>query len=112
MEKVIDNKQNKSFLSHFLAIGSGTVISMLLGLLTTPIITRIVDPNEYGQLSIFQMYTGIALMVLCLGLDQALVRFYYDKDTLSYKQALLRYCFWIPLLVSCIAALLCRLPIV
>ena len=26
---------------------------MLLGLLTTPIITRIVNPNEYGQLSIF-----------------------------------------------------------
>lgn len=104
MEKVIEKKQKKSFLSHFLAIGTGTVISMLLGLVTTPIITRIVDPDEYGQLAIFQMYTSIALMVLCLGLDQSLVRFFYDEDSLLYKQALLKYCFWVPVSVTCIAA--------
>ena len=96
----MEKQQNKSFISHFLAIGAGTVISMALGLLTTPIITRIVDPNEYGQLSIFQMYTSIALMVLCLGLDQSLVRFYYDHDEIEYKQSLLRFCFWIPFFAS------------
>ena len=102
----MENKQNKSFISHFLAIGTGTIISMALGLLTTPIITRIVDPNEYGQLSIFQMYTNIALMVLCLGLDQSLVRFYYDHEEIEYKQSLLRYCFWMPMLISCIVAVI------
>lgn len=93
----MEKQQNKSFISHFLAIGSGTVISMLLGLLSTPIITRIVDTEEYGQFSIFQMYGGIALMVLCLGLDQSFIRFFYDKDEIEYKQSLLRYCFWLPM---------------
>lgn len=97
---------NKSFISHFLAIGSGTIISMLLGLLSTPIITRIVDPDEYGQLSIFQMYTSIALMILCLGLDQALVRFFYDEDNLEYKRSLLRFCFGIPISVTIVVALI------
>ena len=100
----MEEQKNKSFISHFLAIGSGTVISMLLSLISTPIITRIVDPNEYGQLSIFQMYTGIALMVLCLGLDQSLIRFFYDYDSTEYKQSLIRYCFWLPLSISCVVA--------
>ena len=75
---------DKSFLSHFIVIGSGTIVNMLLGLLTTPIITRIVNPNEYGQLSIFNMYTNIAVMVLCIGLDQALVRFFYEKKETGF----------------------------
>ena len=93
-------KEKSSFLSHFFAIGLGTIINMLLGLITTPIITRIVDPNEYGQLSIFTMYTSIALMFLCIGLDQALVRYYYDEDTNEYRRSLLKLCFFVPIVVS------------
>lgn len=89
------------FLKQFAVIGSGTFINMILGLLSTPIITRIVDPNEYGQLSIFTMYSSIALMVLCLGLDQATVRFYYESDTKEYKRALLFKCVCTPV-VACI----------
>ncbi len=98
----MDNSQNekKNFLSHFFAIGSGTIINMLVGLITTPIITRIVDPNEYGQLSIFTMYTSITLMFLFFGLDQALVRYYYDEDSNEYRRRLLKLCFFIPLVIG------------
>ena len=90
----------KNFLKHFTIIGAGTFINMLLGVLTTPIITRIVDPTEYGQLSIFTMYSGIALMILCLGLDQALVRYYYENESETYKRALLFKCIKLPLILS------------
>lgn len=96
----------KNFLKHFLVIGSGTVINMLIGLLTTPLITRIVDPVEYGQLSIFTMYSNIALMVLCLGLDQALIRFFYDDDSVEYKRKLLIKCIKLPICVSSIFAVI------
>lgn len=106
----MEEQKNKSFVSHFCAIGLGTIISMALGLLSTPIITRMVEPDEYGKFSIFQMYTSIALMVLCLGLDQSLVRFFYVHDEKEYKQSLVRYCFWIPfattLLMSAIVSIL------
>ncbi len=98
-------QRNKSLFSSFMAIGSGTIINMLLGLLTTPLITRLVLPAEYGRLSIFNMYTNIALIVLCVGLDQALVRFFYDKGELSQKKGLLQFCFFIPMLVSAVACL-------
>lgn len=77
---------NNKFIKHFLVIGGGTFISMIIGFLTTPIITRIVNPIEYGQYSIFTMYSSMALMVLCLGLDQAMVRFFYEQETLEYRR--------------------------
>lgn len=94
--------KNGNFFKHFLVIGSGTLINMALSVFTTPIITRIVDPVEYGQLSIFTMYSGIALMVLCMGLDQAIIRFYYEESTLIYKRALLLKCIKIPIISSVI----------
>lgn len=101
----MSKNDNKNFISHFLVIGSGTIINMMLGLLTTPIITRIVDTEEYGQLSIFNMYTSIALMVLCLGLDQALVRFYYNKENIEYKRSLLKLCIGLPITVTFLLSL-------
>ena len=69
----------KSFFKHFAIIGGGTFLNLLLGLFTTPLVTRIVDPIEYGQHSIFLLYANLALLVLLLGMDQGLVRYYYLK---------------------------------
>ena len=88
---------NNKFIKHFLVIGGGTFISMIIGFLTTPIITRIVNPIEYGQYSIFTMYSSMALMVLCLGLDQAMVRFFYEQETLEYRRGLLLKCLKYPI---------------
>ena len=88
-----------SFLKHFAIIGGGTVIGMVIGFLTTPVITRIVAPNEYGQFSIFTLYANIALMVLCLGLDQAVVRYFYEKETNIYRRGLLYKCVKMPVIV-------------
>ena len=93
---------SKNFLKHFTVIGAGTLINLFIGLLTTPLITRIVNPVEYGRLSIFTMYEGIIVMVLCLGLDQALVRWFYDNDKVEYRRALLFRCITLPVLVCCI----------
>lgn len=95
----------KSYLQHFAVIGSGTFLSMLIGLITTPIITRLVNPIEYGQYSIFTMYSSIAVMVLCLGLDQALVRYYYANTSIIYKRSLLFQCIKLPVLISVIASI-------
>lgn len=98
--------ENRSFFSHFLVIGTGTIINMFLGLLTTPIITRIVAPSEYGQLSIFNMYGAIAVMILCLGLDQAFVRYFYENDNIQYKSTLLSFCFGIPIAFAVISGII------
>ncbi len=99
-------EKKKSFLSHFLTIGIGTIINVIVGILTVPIITRIVDPSDYGALSMFTIYADLAVMILCLGLDQALVRFYYRNDDINYKSALLKKCYQIPFFIALPAAII------
>lgn len=100
------NNNGTSILKHFFLIGSSTLINLFLGLFTTPLITRIVNPVEYGQLSIFTMYSNIGLLVLCLGLDQALVRYYYENDSVSYKKGLLFKCIRLPIVISSLLSII------
>lgn len=90
------NREN--ILKHFLTIGSGTIVVMLLNLVTAPIITRLVDPNEYGVQSVFTMYATFAASILYLGQDQALLRFFYVKEEDCYKRTLLYRCVKYPAL--------------
>lgn len=98
--------KKQSFLKHFMIIGSGAVINMLIGLLTTPLITRIVEPVDYGHFAIFNTYANIVMMIACLGLDQTLVRYYYNKDDVGYKRKLLFMCLGLPLIVLLLMAIL------
>ncbi len=91
----------ESRLKHFIDISLGTFISMFIGLLTTPIITRLVSPDEYGRLSLFTLYGSFALTVMCMGLDQALVRYFYKDESEAYKKELFQSCILPPLLSWC-----------
>lgn len=99
--------KNSSFFKSFTVIGAGTVISMSLGFLTTPVITRLVVPEVYGAFSMYTLYSQIALIVLCLGLDQALVRYYYIQDSVAYRRSLLYECVHRPIVACVFASLLC-----
>ncbi len=85
-----------SFLKHMLIIGGGAIINFVVGLITLPLITRLVDPEQYGQMSMFTTYSSIASLVLTFGLDQALVRFFYQSDDDEYKRRLLTRCWLYP----------------
>ena len=101
--------KEKSFLKHFMVIGGGTLLNMIVGFITTPIITRIVGTDEYGQYSIFTMYTSIALMVLCMGLDQALIRFYYHDTSTDYQKTILKKCWQLPVIICITLGLILNL---
>lgn len=96
--------KEKSTIRHFLIISIGTFINLIISILTTPIITRLVNPTEYGQLSIFNLYASICVMIFCVGLDQALVRFYYEYDSIDYHKKLLNKCWIAPVVCWCLFA--------
>ena len=89
-----------SFIKSLTTISIGTIINLIIGFITTPIITRLIDPDVYGQFSIFTMYTSLALIALCFGMDQSLVRFYYRYDELEYKRRLALECVFLPLILT------------
>ena len=97
---------NNSFIKNFLILSTGSALNIIIGLFSTPIITRIVDPTEFGQLSFFTMYINLACLVLVLGLDQAFVRYFYNSEDISFKRKLLYKSMWLPIVLSVITALL------
>ena len=68
--------ENKRRIKQYLIIIGSSVGSLLLGLLTTSLITRLVDTADYGIYSLFLTYANLITIVVCFGLDQYLVRLY------------------------------------
>lgn len=99
MEK--ENNLIKKFLEY--AVGSG--LTLILGFLSSPIITRLIDPNEFGKFSMFNIFTSILGIVLAMGMDQAFVRFYYEENE-DKRELLLRKTIMLPVLLCFIFIIL------
>lgn len=92
-----------SQIKDFTKIFSASGISMLLGLVTTPIITRLVMPEDYGNWSIFYTFSNVISAILILGFDQVLVRYCYSYTDTDYQKALVKKCWIYPLIFHLIA---------
>lgn len=96
--------EKKSFFKNFITLGMGMVIYMIIGVIGTPIITRLVDPVDYGRMSILTTYSTIGLMFCGLGLDQTMLRYFY-RDEGDYQRKLVQTCTGIPLTVAVVVGL-------
>ena len=65
---------------HFFTLFLGTGLNVILGVITTPIVTRLVEPDVYGELSLFTLYGSILLVFMLIGQDQAYNRYYFTKE--------------------------------
>lgn len=106
--------EKRNIFKHFITVGSGTLLNMLMGIFTTPVITRMISPDIYGNYAMFSVYANMAFMVCILGLDQAFIRFYYqdsrtEDSRTERKKALLKFCFLLPVLVVIITGILALL---
>lgn len=63
------------------AIGNGIVL--ILGFISSPIITRMISPEQYGKASMFTTFTSLIVLVTTMGMDQAYIRYYNDEDDKS-----------------------------
>lgn len=81
------------------AMGSGVVL--IIGFISSPIITRIILPTELGRASMFTTVTNLIIIVMTLGIDQAYVRYYNDEKE-ECRGKLLRRSIKLPLLLNLI----------
>ena len=90
--------EKNSLIRKFLSFSIGGYINALIGLITVPIITRMLSPEQYGVSSLINMITEIMIIICCLGMDQGFARFFYEekeenRGALLYNS--LYYCFFI-----------------
>lgn len=66
-------KKKTSFAGDILKLVGGTTIVQVLGILFTPIITRLYAPDAFGLSAIFISITGILCSIACLRYDFAIL---------------------------------------
>ncbi len=65
----------KGFLTYFY----GNFVVLILGFIQTPLLTRILATDEYGKAGMFETAVTVIYIFAILGLDQAYIRYYYEK---------------------------------
>lgn len=62
--------------AHYLRYSSATVLIMAAGLVSFPLLTRLLDNTQYGILGYFETWVLMAVAVTKLGAQHAILRFY------------------------------------
>jgi O-antigen/teichoic acid export membrane protein len=65
--------KSSSFLGNILKLAVGSVLAQGLGILASPIVTRLFSPEEFGISALFISITGIVGMVACFQYEQAIM---------------------------------------
>lgn len=95
-------KKNSLF-GKFLSFSVGNWLVLIIGLISSPIITRIIDPVEYGKFGMFNLYASILMLIITCGLDQSYVRFFYEEEEAN-RNKLLFESIKIPIILNIIVA--------
>lgn len=76
----------KKILDKLIQFSFGQVIVFFLGIIITPIITRVYSPVEMGKYSFFESFSSLIYTLLILGLDQSFICYFYaEKEVAQIK---------------------------
>lgn len=89
----------KGLFKKFMEFAVGNAVVLVLGLLSTSIITRIILPVQIGKFYMFTTVTSLIVLVVMVGLDQSYIRYYHEEDA-ENRGKLLRQCIKIPLAIN------------
>ncbi|MBF8248376.1 MAG: hypothetical protein HW374_1176 [Bacteroidetes bacterium] len=88
-------KTVKSLLSAAAIYGLGTVASKFIGLFLLPFFTRALSPSEYGVFETLSVLLFLLTTIGTLGLDSAMLRFYYESNDSNYRRSVVSSAFWL-----------------
>ncbi len=94
-------KKSESFFSSLLKFAIGPLGGALIGFITVPLTTWLVDPEQFGLTTMFTLLQTLLTSFIYLGLDQAYVREYNNSKYSNSK--LLLNSILLPLFISGIA---------
>lgn len=90
----------------FVKYATGSLAALLAGLITTPILTRLISTEEMGKYSMFITIGSLFASILYLGFDQSYVR-YYNEEIPARRTYLLNKCLHYPLMITAIVSIAC-----
>ena len=85
------------------AFGSG--LALIIGALTTPIITRLRTTGNMGLFNMFTIIATLISLIVLFGLDQGYARFFYEEN-IENRKSLLFECLKLPVSILLIISIL------
>ena len=80
MSKQALKNEVKSVGRHSLIYMLGPAFSKIVGFLLIPIYTRFIAPDDFGVMSLVDVFMTMTMMMLAMGTGESIARFYYDED--------------------------------
>lgn len=93
----------KKYLKLYLTFSLGTWFKAAITLITAPLISYLITPDEFGRASMYSMFFQVLYALMFLGSDHAFFRFFYVKKK-SERRELLWNCLYPSLTTSTIIA--------
>lgn len=86
LSKLIDYLKNSRLVKDAGIYTIFKVLDKVIPFLLLPIVTRILNPNEYGVFVLFQALAGIALPLMTLSVDSSILLNYYKTTQEEFKK--------------------------
>ena len=94
-----------NLIKKFLSFSIGGYIHALIGLLTVPIVTRMLSPEQYGIASLISIIVEMLVVFCSLALDPSFVRFFYEVEE-EERGKLLKDCLYYPVFITIFSSLI------
>lgn len=88
-----------SLVKSFFSFSFGNLVVAVLSFISTPIITRLVGTESFGQSTLLSTISTLSMFVIMFGLDQAYLRFYHEERK-ELRDALLLKVMIVPMLLN------------
>lgn len=95
----------KKYLKLYLTFSLGTWFKAAVTMITAPLISYLLTPDEFGRASMYSMFFQALYTLMFLGSDHAFFRFFYEKSE-SDRRELLWNCLYPSLTTSTLIAVL------
>lgn len=81
VKTIISRLKNNTFWKSVIVLASGTALAQFLGVFTTPIVSRLYDPQAYGEYAIIWSTATIITTLVTLGLTSAVMVPVSDEES-------------------------------
>jgi len=76
----------KDTVKHTAVYGLGNILSKFVGFLMIPVYTRYLTPEDYGTVELLFLTVSILSIILSVGIERAVLRYFFDSDELSERK--------------------------
>lgn len=93
-------KRLKEISKDTLIYGFGQGLNGLISFILLPVYTQYLSPNDYGYLSMFEVFRTLVDMLIGFGIASALYRYYYYSEDPGERKSVVSTGFWMLISIS------------